>query len=139
MPYRPVSVRESPVNEHIVAALKDSSICRQIALFLLKNENAVDTVRGIATWWLGCEEIAAQAALDQLTACGVVNVRTLISGSVYELTPDPKIRSSLRVALMRELMKREKAPRRTKKVLAGLAAGKHENSLAEPAYNFDPH
>jgi len=125
------------VSEHTTTAiatiLRESSVCQQIVTFLLENETAMDTVKGVAAWWLGCDEIAAQAALDQLTVCGVVNVRTLISGSLYGLTRDPNIRTSIRVALMRELMKREKPPRRTKKVLAGLAVGKHENPLAEPA------
>ena len=125
------------MSEHTITALatilRESSVCQQIVTFLLENETAMDTVKGVAAWWLGCDEIAAQAALDQLTACGVVNVRTQISGSLYELTRDPNIRTSIRVALMRELMKREKPPRRTKKVLAGLAVGKHENPLAEPA------
>ena len=125
------------MSEHTTTAiatiLRESSVCQQIVTFLLENETAMDTVKGVAAWWLGCDEIAAQAALDQLTVCGVVNVRTLISGSLYGLTRDPNIRTSIRVALMRELMKREKPPRRTKKVLAGLAVGKHENPLAEPA------
>ena len=125
------------MSEHTTTAiatiLRESSVCQQIVTFLLENETAMDTVKGVAAWWLGCDEIAAQAALDQLTVCGVVNVRTLISGSLYGLTRDPNIRTSIRVALMRELMKREKPPRRTKKVLAGLAVGKHETPLAEPA------
>ena len=125
------------MSEHTTTAiatiLRESSVCQQIVTFLLENETAMDTVKGVAAWWLGCDEIAAQAALDQLTVCGVVNVRTLISGSLYGLTRDPNIRTSIRVALMRELKKREKPPRRTKKVLAGLAVGKHENPLAEPA------
>ena len=119
----------------IATILRESSVCRQIVTFLLENETAMDTVKGIAAWWLGCDEMAAQAALDQLTGCGVVEGRTLISGSLYGLTRNPNIRTSIRVALMRELMQREKPSRRTKKVLAGPAVGKHEKPLAEPAYN----
>jgi hypothetical protein len=93
----------------------------------------MDTVKGIAAWWLGCDEMVAQAALDQLTGCGVVDVRTLISGSLYGLSRDPNIRTSIRVALMRELMLKEKPPRRTKKTLAGLAVDEHKNPLTDSA------
>lgn len=119
----------------IATILRDSSVCRQIVTFLLENETAMDTVKGIAAWWLGCDDMVAQAALDQLTGCGVVDVRTLISGSLYGLTRDPNIRTSIRVALMRELMLKEKPSRRTKKVLAGPAVDKDENPLAESAYS----
>jgi hypothetical protein len=117
----------------IATILRESSVCRQIVTFLLENETAMDTVKGIAAWWLGCDEIAAQAALDQLRGCGVVDVHTLGSGSLYGLTRDSNIRTSIRVALMRELRRREKPPRRTKKVLVALAAGAHKHPLGEPA------
>ena len=128
---------EPQVSEHTTTAiatiLRESSLCQQIVAFLLENEAAMDTVKGVAAWWLGCDEMAAQAALDQLAACGAVNVRTLTSGTLYELTRDPNMRTSIRVALMQELMQKEKPPRRTKKVLVGLAVGKDETPLAESA------
>jgi hypothetical protein len=86
----------------IATILRESSVCQQIVTFLLENETAMDTAKGVAAWWLSCDEMAAQAALDQLTECGVVNVRTLVSGPLYGLTRDPNIRTSLRVALMQE-------------------------------------
>ena len=117
----------------IATILRDSSVCQQIVTFLLENETAMDTAKGVAAWWLGCDEMAAQAALDQLTECGAVSVRTLISGSLYGLSRDPNIRTSIRVALMRELMLKEKPPRRTKKTLAGLAVDEHKNPLTDSA------
>jgi hypothetical protein len=110
----------------IATTLRDSSVCRQIVTFLLENETAMDTVKGIAVWWLDCDEMVAQAALDQLTACGVVDVRTLVSGPLYGLSRNPNVRTSIRVALMRELLLEEKPPRSTKKTLAGLAVGEHK-------------
>ena len=87
------------ISSAISAALKESPICNQIVKFLIDNETAMDTVKGVAAWWLGCDEIAAQAALDQLMACGVVTVRTRISGPLYGFTADPDLRSSLRTLL----------------------------------------
>jgi hypothetical protein len=100
----------------IATILRESSVCQQIVTFLLENETAMDTVKGIAAWWLDCDEMAAQAALDQLRGCGVVDVRTLSSGSLYGLTRDPNIRTSIRVALMRELVQGEKPLRRPRKL-----------------------
>jgi hypothetical protein len=56
----------------------------------------MDTARGIATWWLRCDEIAAQDALDRLTRCAVVTGYTLTSGILYGLTHDPEVRAWLR-------------------------------------------
>jgi hypothetical protein len=83
----------------ILAAINDSPLCRQIATFLMQNEAAMDTAKGIATWWLQCDQMAAQAALDRLIACGVVTVRTLSSGVLYGFTQDPEIRSLLQLSL----------------------------------------
>jgi hypothetical protein len=58
-------------------------------MFLQENRNAMDSVKGVAAWWLQCDESVAQAALDRLVECGVVTVRTLPSGPVYGLTRNP--------------------------------------------------
>jgi hypothetical protein len=59
--------------------------------FLLNNQHAMDSVKGVATWWLHCDESVAQAALDRLVECGLVSVHTLPSGPIYSLTRDPKL------------------------------------------------
>ncbi len=56
----------------------------------------MDTAKGIAAWWVRCDEVAAQAALDRLIACGVVATYTLTSGTLYGLTRDQDLRSRLR-------------------------------------------
>jgi hypothetical protein len=87
----------------IASILRESSLGHQIIRFLMENENAMDTAKGIAAWWLGCDEMAAQAALDQLTACGVITVHTMSSGfTYYGLTQDQDIRTLLWTTLAHE-------------------------------------
>jgi len=88
----------------ILSVLNESSVCRQIVTFLIDNEASMDSVKGIATWWVHCDQLAAQVALDQLIACGVVSVRTLTSGPIYGLTQDPEIRSLLQDNLTEPLV-----------------------------------
>jgi hypothetical protein len=85
-----------PMTESIAATLTEAPLCEQIALFLLENETAMDTARGIAAWWVGCDEVAVQAALDRLIACGVVTPYTFTSGILYGLTRNEEVRVWLR-------------------------------------------
>ncbi len=71
-------------------------LSREIVLFLLENETAMDTARGIANWWVRRDELAVQAALDRLIACGVITPHTFTSGILYGLTRNPQIRAWLR-------------------------------------------
>ncbi len=80
----------------IEATLGMNPLCREIVLFLLENETAMDTSRGIASWWVQCDELAVQAALDRLIACGVIIPHTFTSGILYGLTRNPEIRAWLR-------------------------------------------
>ena len=79
--------------------LQESALNRRAVAFLLENETAMDTVKGIATWWLGCDEVVAQACLDRLLACRVIAARPMASGIYYGLTTDPEIRHFLRLTL----------------------------------------
>jgi hypothetical protein len=80
----------------IEAAFREDAVSRRILQFLLRNEAAMDTARGIAAWWVRCDELAVQTALDRLIACGAVTAHTLTSGTLYGLTRHPEIRSWLR-------------------------------------------
>jgi len=80
----------------IANTLSGHPLCEQIIRFLLENETAMDNVKGIATWWVRCDEIAVQAALDRLIACGVITPYTLMSGTLYALTRNPEICTWLR-------------------------------------------
>jgi hypothetical protein len=91
------------VDEHtahtIQRTLQESALNHRVVSFLLENEAAMDTVKGIATWWLGCDEVAAQACMDELLACRVICARPMIGCIYYGLTPDPDIRQFLRLTL----------------------------------------
>ncbi len=76
--------------------LNEYPLCEQIVEFLLANQNAMDTVRGVANCWVGCDEAAAQVALERLSMCGVVITHRLRSGTLYAFTPNQAIRDSLR-------------------------------------------
>jgi hypothetical protein len=79
----------------IEAAFREDAVSRRILRFLMQNEAAMDTARGIAAWWVRCDELAVQTALDRLMACGAVTAHTFTSGTLYGLTRHPEIRSWL--------------------------------------------
>jgi len=84
------------VTNSIATTLHTDPLSEQIVLFLLENETAMDTARGIANWWVRRDELAVQAALDRLIACGVVTPHTFTSGILYGLTRNQTIRDWLR-------------------------------------------
>jgi hypothetical protein len=84
------------VTNSIATTLNTDPLSEQIVLFLLENETAMDTARGIANWWVRHDELAVQAALDRLISCGVITPHTFTSGILYALTRNEKIRDWLR-------------------------------------------
>jgi hypothetical protein len=80
----------------IESALRDDAVSRRIVRFLLDNEAAMDTAKGIAAWWIQSDEIAVQTALDRLIACGAVTAHTMTSGTLYGLTRNAEVRAALR-------------------------------------------
>jgi hypothetical protein len=92
----------NPITERkgmkITDTLKTQPLCEQLVHFLLENEHALDTTKGIAACWVRRDEIAVQAALDHLIACGVVAVYPFSSGVLYGLTRDQETRAWLRNA-----------------------------------------
>ena len=80
----------------IEATIGADPLSREIVLFLLENETAMDTARGIASWWVRRDELAVQAALDRLIACGVITPHTFMSGILYGLTRNKQVRDWLR-------------------------------------------
>ena len=56
----------------------------------------MDTARGIAAWWVDCDEIAVQTALDRLLIAGAITAHTRVSGVLYGLTRNPETRAWLR-------------------------------------------
>jgi len=84
------------VTNSIATTLSADPLSEQIVLFLLENETAMDTARGIANWWVRHDELAVQAALDRLISCGVITPHTFTSGILYALTRNQTIREWLR-------------------------------------------
>jgi hypothetical protein len=83
----------------IEATLREHSLCREVIRFLVANENAMDTVKGIAAYWVRSDEVAVQSAMDLLVICGAVICHTLSSGAFYRFTPNRAIRAGLRKSL----------------------------------------
>jgi hypothetical protein len=84
------------ISSDIETTIEADPLCQQIVFFLLRNEAAMDTSKGVAAWWVHSDEVAVRAALDCLTACRVVTTHTFTSGTLYGLTRNPEIRSWLR-------------------------------------------
>ena len=89
-----------PAFASLAATLEADPLARDILRFLLKNENAMDSAKGIAAWWVRRDELAVQPSLHRLFACGAIVVHTLSSGAtLYGLTPESDVRAWLRNAL----------------------------------------
>ena len=97
----------------ILATLREHPLCREIVRFLIENESAMDTVRGIAACWVGCDEVAVQSALDRLITCGAVIGHSLSSGTLYGFTRNQAVRTELRASLDRRRSRRKEAPQST--------------------------
>jgi hypothetical protein len=80
----------------IAETLNESPLCQKIISFLVENQTAMDTLRGIAICWVGSDEPAVQAALDRLILCGTLITHRRRSGTLYALTPDVAVRNWLR-------------------------------------------
>jgi len=84
----------------ITATLEADPLSGDILRFLLKNQAAMDSAKGIAAWWVRKDELAVRPSLDRLFACGAIVAHTLSSGvTVYGLSQNPDIRIWLRSAL----------------------------------------
>jgi hypothetical protein len=77
--------------------LQEFPLCLQIAAFLVQNDRAIDTVKGVADFWVRHDRIAVQSALDRLIMCGAVVSYNMISGTLYGLTRQGPLRKWLQV------------------------------------------
>jgi hypothetical protein len=89
---------QDQTREAIAATLQSNRLCGSILSFFLKNEHAMDTASGIASCWVGCDELAARTALERLLACGVVAAFTAGGRLYYRLKRDPDMLAWLRTA-----------------------------------------
>ena len=71
-------------------------MCREIVRYLMHNNEASDTPRGIAEWWIRRDVASTQEALVKLQACGVVQSYLVQDHTcVYSYTKRAVLRQSL--------------------------------------------
>jgi len=71
-------------------------VCREIVQYLMRHNEAADTARGIAEWWINRDEPSTRQALLRLQECGVVE-SYIVQGDtfVYAYTKRAVLRQSL--------------------------------------------
>jgi hypothetical protein len=71
-------------------------VCRDIVQYLMHNNDAADTARGIAHWWIRRDLAATQVALTKLQGWGVVQTHVVQDHTfVYAYTKRSVVRQSL--------------------------------------------
>ena len=76
--------------------LAHDPVCRDIVRYLMHNNDAADTARGIAQWWIRRDVAATQEALMKLQDCGVVQTHIVQDRTfVYAYTKRSVVRQSL--------------------------------------------
>ena len=76
--------------------LAHDPVCRDIVQYLMHNNDAVDTARGIAQWWIRRDLAATQVALMKLQDWGVVQTHIVQDRTfVYAYTKRSVVRQSL--------------------------------------------
>jgi hypothetical protein len=72
------------------------AVCREIVQYLMRHNEAADTVRGIAEWWINRDVPSTRRALSKLQECGVVQ-SYVVQGEtfVYAYTKRAVLRQSL--------------------------------------------
>jgi len=76
--------------------LASDPVCREIVQYLMRNNEASDTPRGIAEWWINRDEPSTRQALLKLQECGVVQSYVVQDSTfVYAYTKRAVLRQSL--------------------------------------------
>jgi hypothetical protein len=72
------------------------TVCREIVQYLMHHNEAADTARGIAEWWINRDVPSTRQALTKLQACGIVQ-SFIVQGEtfVYAYTKRAVVRQSL--------------------------------------------
>jgi predicted transcriptional regulator len=72
------------------------AVCREIVQYLMHHNEAADTARGIAEWWINRDLPSTRRALLKLQECGVVQ-SYIVQGEtfVYAYTKRAVLRQSL--------------------------------------------
>ena len=76
--------------------LDSNEICADIVRYLVQHNEAADTARGIAEWWINRDVPSTRQALQRLQECGVVQ-SYFVQGDtfVYAYTKRAVLRQSL--------------------------------------------
>jgi len=71
-------------------------VCREIVEYLMRHNEAADTARGIADWWIHRDLPSTRRALLRLEECGVIQA-FVVQGEtfVYAYTKKAVVRQSL--------------------------------------------
>jgi hypothetical protein len=76
--------------------LAHDPVCRDIVQYLMHNNDAADTARGIAQWWIRRDVVATKEALMKLQDLGVVQTHVVQDRTfVYAYTKRSVVRQSL--------------------------------------------
>ena len=88
---------QSPTkHEGLEALLERDPICLEIATYLSRHADAVDTARGIADWWINRQTRPTEEALGKLLKRGVVRPLAVQGTTcVYAYTKNRLLRRSL--------------------------------------------
>ena len=77
--------------------LETDEVCAAIVRYLVQHNEAADTARGIAEWWIGRDVARTADALSRLQAHGVVRSCVVQDATaVYAFTKNPILRDTLR-------------------------------------------
>ena len=90
------SSNRSPMTPALRDLLGRDAVCREIVQYLMRHNEAVDTARGIAEWWINRNVPSTRLALLKLQECGVVQ-SYIVQGEtfVYAYTKRAVVRQSL--------------------------------------------
>ena len=90
--------------------LDSEEICRDIVQYLVQNEDAADTVSGIAEWWIQRDVDGTARALTELSKHGIVKSHLVQDALyVYTLTASRRLRDALRQCLDESAISTEQA------------------------------
>jgi hypothetical protein len=86
----------STVTPALRELLGRDTVCREIVQYLMRHNEAADTARGIAEWWINRDVPSTRQALLRLQECGVVQ-SYIVQGEtfVYAYTKRAVVRQTL--------------------------------------------
>jgi hypothetical protein len=95
-----LSLGPQSIRNEVTPALRDllgrDPVCREIVQYLMRHNEAADTARGIAEWWIDRDVPSTRQALQRLQEYGVVQSYVVQGDTfVYAYTKRAVLRQSL--------------------------------------------